>query len=289
MYSPCCSVNRSCCSYRGPMGPQGPQGFPGSQGATGAVGPQGVQGPQGFPGEQGPMGPVGPQGAQGPQGFPGPQGATGPVGPQGAQGPQGFPGEQGPAGPAGPQGLQGEQGEAATIEVGTVSIGTDDSVSVVNSGTPVEAQFDFVFPRFGGLHAFGGRYGNAAQPVDMTADIPAVVALPSTTSAKHVAYTLVGSITVEEAGVYFLLYSIFARFNAAATLTFAVRVNGNPILATANTVTVTSAAYSVNYMGNTIVDLPVGAVVDVAIVSSVDQTMSFSAQSSNSLNLMKIS
>ena len=118
----------------GPAGSQGPQGSPGvtgatgvqgqqgSPGITGATGPQGPQGIQGSPGVTGATGPIGPQGSQGIQGSPGITGVTGPTGPQGNQGSpgvtgvtgpqgiQGSPGVTGATGPTGPQGQQGSPG-----------------------------------------------------------------------------------------------------------------------------------------------------------------------------------
>ncbi len=206
-------------------------------------------------------------------------------------GPQGLPGAAGPAGAQGvpgQQGVPGEQGPAAIIEVGTVSVSTDGSASVVNSGTSTHARFDFLFPSARGLHAFGGRYNNTVGSTDMAEDVPTVVAMPYTQSTKNITYPIANSMTVAEAGAYLLLYSAYPRFNAPATLTFAVRSNGIALPSTQNVVTVTAAAYSVNYVGNTLVDLPAGAVVDIAITSSADQTMSFSNQSLNSLILMKL-
>lgn len=46
------------------------------------------------------------------------------------------------------KGDKGDQGEAATVRVGTVTIGADEnSASVSNSGSPTEAVFDFTIPR----------------------------------------------------------------------------------------------------------------------------------------------
>lgn len=147
----------------------------GPQGETGPAGPQGPEGPQG------PQGPQGVQGETGPQGEKGESGDTGPTGPQGEPGtaatiaigtvttgdpgteasvtnsgtanaaifdfniPQGV---QGPQGIQGPQGVQGETGEAATIQVGTVSTGEPGTeASVTNGGTENAAVFNFIIPR----------------------------------------------------------------------------------------------------------------------------------------------
>ena len=129
-----------------PVDIKGPQGIQGDQGEVGATGPQGIQG------ETGPYftpsvstdgllswtnngGLVNPSSVniQGPKGDTGEQGETGPQGPQGPIGPQGEKGNQGE---------QGIPGEAATIQIGTVTSG--DTPSVINSGTSQAAVFDFV-------------------------------------------------------------------------------------------------------------------------------------------------
>lgn len=129
-----------------PVDIKGPQGIQGDQGEVGATGPQGIQG------ETGPYftpsvstdgllswtnngGLVNPSSVniQGPKGDTGEQGETGPQGPIGPQGEKGDQGEQG---------VQGIPGEAATIQIGTVTSG--DTPSVINSGTSQAAVFDFV-------------------------------------------------------------------------------------------------------------------------------------------------
>lgn len=119
-----------------------------------------MEGPQGPQGEQGEPGATGPQGDPGAAatidvgtvttGDPGTDAAVTNSGtanaaifnftiPQGVQGPQGI---------QGPQGVQGEAGEAATIQVGTVSTGEPGTeASVTNGGTENAAVFNFIIPR----------------------------------------------------------------------------------------------------------------------------------------------
>ena len=119
-----------------------------------------MEGPQGPQGEQGEPGATGPQGDPGAAatiavgtvttGDPGTDAAVTNSGtanaaifdftiPQGVQGPQGI---------QGPQGVQGETGEAATIQVGTVSTGEPGTeASVTNGGTENAAVFNFIIPR----------------------------------------------------------------------------------------------------------------------------------------------
>lgn len=80
-------------------------------------------------------------GGIGGQGEKGDKGDPGEPGPQGEKGDKGDPGEQGPQGI---QGEKGDPGEAATIEIGTVTVGS--VASVTNSGTDSAAIFDFVIP-----------------------------------------------------------------------------------------------------------------------------------------------
>lgn len=160
------------------------KGEKGDTGERGPQGEQGIQGPKGDTGEPGPQGPAGAdgkdgvsvthewvgttlsvtsasgtssadlkgeKGEQGIQGIQGPKGDTGEQGPQGIQGiqgPKGDTGEQGPQGIQGIQGEQGPQGDAATIEVGTVTTGTaGTAASVTNTGTENAAIFNFVIPQ----------------------------------------------------------------------------------------------------------------------------------------------
>ena len=151
---------------QGETGPTGPQGETGSPGAAATVtvgtvttGEPGTQAavtnsgtteaavlnftiPQGATGATGPKGDTGDTGPQGPQGEQGIQGEVGPTGPQGEVGPTG------PQGEVGPQGPKGDTGDAATIEIGTVTASDPGSTpSVTNSGSETAAVLNFVLPR----------------------------------------------------------------------------------------------------------------------------------------------
>ena len=251
----CCRRQCSCCCRPGPTGPQGPEGprgFPGPrgpQGLQGDTGPMGPTGPQGIQGDTGPIGPTGPQGIQG---------DTGPIGPAGTQGIQGIQGDIGPMGPAGPQGIQGDIGP-------------------IGPTGPSE-----------GLNAFGGRFNNSDLTTNLVADTASVVQMPSTTSAKGVSYATANSITITEAGSYYIAYSMYADFNAAATLTFAVRLNGVNIASSLKSVTETTTAYGFEYAGNTIMQLPVDAVIDIAVTSTAAVAMTFGNRSLVTLNILRL-
>lgn len=144
-----------------PVDIKGPKGDTGEQGATG---------PQGPKGEQGETGATGPQGEQGEQGYyftpsvnndgdlswsnngnlqnPSTVNIKGPQGQQGIQGIQGVQGPQGPQGEVGPTGPAGADGQAATIQIGTVTTGAAGTqATVTNTGTANAAVFNFTIPQ----------------------------------------------------------------------------------------------------------------------------------------------
>ena len=185
----------------GPRGEPGPKGDPGPQGD---VGPEGPQGPQGDPGEQGPKGDPGDTGPAGQAatitvgstttGSPGTKAQVTNSGnenaaifnftiPQGVQGPKGDTGPQGLQGPQGVQGETGPAGQAATITVGTTTMGEPGTeAEVTNSGTAQNAIFNFtipsaskvytaVFPASGWAEMDGGGYEQTVSCAGMTADV----------------------------------------------------------------------------------------------------------------------
>jgi len=263
---------------KGDPGCRGPQGPAGLQGPTGPQGPTGLQGPTGPQGEIGSQGPIGQTGPKGEQGVQGPTGDTGGIGPSGAAGPTGDPSPIGPTGNPGPIGPTGNPGPIGPT-------GNPGPIGPTGDPGPIGPTGD---PGPTGLDAFGGLFNNSEVSFDIIADVPAVAPMPSTTDAKGVSYAVGNSITVEEAGSYYISYSMYARFTAPATLIFAVRSNEANIASATNTVTVAVSAYGVNHVGNTIAQLPAGAVVDIAVTSSVDQTMSFNDSSLVTLNIFKL-
>jgi len=253
---PCSSRSCICrpCIVRGPTGPAGPQGIQGEIGSAGPVGPQGTQGNTGPTGATGPQGPAGENGLNGQNGATGP---TGSIGPQGDIGPAGSQGIQGATGPAGPQGIQGETGPAG----------------VTGSAN--------------GLNAFGGIYNNAEESSALTANEPFVVVMPLALDSKNID-TTGNRITIAEAGTYHIAYNMFPNFNAAATVTLEVRSNGTAIALTSDTFTATTTGYAVSYSGNTIAVLPVDAVIDMAVTSTANQTMTFGEGSVEILTVLKL-
>lgn len=170
----------------GPAGPQGPEGAAGPAGLLALPVSKVYKVPPDHKGLKGYLGPLEQlaqlacadckalPGPQGPVGATGPRGATGPTGPQGIQGVSGPKGRKGSREqPVAPE-LQGrkvplelqeplvprehkgqlaqpsdrQQGEAATIQIGTVTTGEPGTpAEVTNSGTQQNAILNFVIPR----------------------------------------------------------------------------------------------------------------------------------------------
>lgn len=167
----------------GPAGAQGQDGAPGAQGADGFsptvqttptedgttvtitdregakvfTVKNGAKGDKGERGEPGQDGVPGKDGVQGEKGETGPAGAPGAKGEQGDPGPAGTPGAKGEKGEPGAKGDKGEPGQAASLRVGSVQTGqAGTQAQVTNSGTALEAVFDFVIPQ--------GEKGEKGEP-----------------------------------------------------------------------------------------------------------------------------
>lgn len=105
----------------------------------------------GLKGDKGERGESGQDGAPGKDGAPGAKGETGPAGAPGEKGEQGEPGTPGAKGEQGEPGAKGDKGEpgqAASLRIGSVQTGqAGTQAQVTNSGTALEAVFDFVIPQ----------------------------------------------------------------------------------------------------------------------------------------------
>lgn len=260
--SGCCCGGRSIPGPTGPTGPTGPSGGPtgpaGPQGPQGIQGTQGPTGPTGHQGIQGVTGPIGPQGPQGIQGIQGPTGPTGPQGPQGTQGPtgpigpQGIQGIQGPTGPTGPQGIQGNQGP-------TGPIGPQGIQGIQGPTGPTGPRGNS-----SGLSAYGGKFNNRTQFLNITIGSQIQIPLNSTMPNLNTNYGIPNSITVNEAGTYEINYFNNVTAAVATAITMAVRINGNNIPSTVISRLV-SVGLTSTYNGSTIVTLNAGDTIDMAL------------------------
>jgi hypothetical protein len=163
----------------------GPPGPQGPQGIQGLVGPQGIPGVVGATGPAGPIGPIGPQGLVGPTGATGATGATGPIGPQGIQG------LVGPQGPIGATGATGPAGPPGGI-----------------------AQFAYLY-----------HTSLAAPGTVVPLETPVIFNNASILSAGFTYNAITGAITVVNAGIYEIVYTV----ETLEPNQFALFGNGVPI------------------------------------------------------------
>lgn len=119
-----------------------------------------------------------------------------------------------------------------------------------------------------GLAAYGGKYSDTSQTLNLGIGTQTQIPLPSTMPNLNTTYTPANSITVTEAGTYEINYYSNVSVALGTTLTLAVRSNGTNIPDT-----VISRALSVGvgsiYSGSVIVTLPAGAVIDMAISAAL--------------------
>ncbi len=259
----------------GATGPKGATGTPGATGATGPMGPTGANGIPGATGARGDTGANGVPGITGPKGCTGADGATGatgPMGPTGANGATGPTGGMGPTGAdgvAGPAGPTGTTGTAATIAVGTVTVGDPGSVpTIINSGTSAEAVFDFTFPPGGEIPAYGGVYSTSEQTINVLTDTQNQVIMAGVLPNNGVTIAT-NTITADTAGDYEVYFIIQASMSAATTLRAAVRINGTDVPQTVVSRLPGTAGDGILTI-STLVSLAAGDVVDLAISSPLD-------------------
>ena len=201
-------------------------------------------------------------------------------------------GPTGPRGPSGPVSVDVERDINIT--------GPGGQAFVENIGGENDVKLEFTLPRgstgpsgstgpANGLNAFAGIYNNADVVISngLTADEPFAVVMPLVLDSKNIT-TNENRITIEEAGTYYIGYGMFPNFTAAATVTLEVRSNGTTIVPTLSTATATITSYAISYSGNTIAVLPEGAVIDMVVTSTVNQTMTFAANAVEILTVLKL-
>ena len=177
-----------------------------------------------------------------------PQGPTGPTGNVGETGPTGATGLAGVTGPTGPTGATGPTG---------------------------------------GLNAYGGRYNDTAQTINIGIGTQSQIPLSTTMPNLNTTYATANSITVTQAGTYEINYYSNMTAAAATTVTMAIRNNGTNIPST-----VISRALSVGvgsiYSGSVIVTLTAGSVIDMAMSALLAVGVSLSSGVNATLSVKKL-
>ena len=184
--------------------------------------------------------------------VPGPTGATGPTGAAGAAGPTGATGPTGAAGAAGPTGATGPTGAAGAA-------GPTGATGATGPTGPSE-----------GLPAYGGLYHSSTQLVFFTAaDTYVPISLNTQMPAKNVTFGT-NQINITQAGDYEISYNVLLNTNRAVTVGIGVRNNGVILPATRGSQTMaidntTGLSYDGRLSASTIITLPAGSVLDLAM------------------------
>ena len=119
-----------------------------------------------------------------------------------------------------------------------------------------------------GLNAYGGRYNNNASSISLGLLSQTQIPLTTTMPNLNTTYTTDNSITITNSGVYEINYFLNVSVTVGTTLTMAVRNNGTNIPSTVISRLLSVGTSSV-YSGSTIVNLPAGSVIDMAISALV--------------------
>ena len=123
-----------------------------------------------------------------------------------------------------------------------------------------------------GLNAYGGLYSTAAQDFTTTTGTPTQVSLDGTMTEQGVdSATNDNAITITTAGNYEITYNVIAELDNAGNLTLAVRNSGANIPGTVQTLTLT-ANEAESFGGSIVVALPIGAIIDIALTSTTNNT-----------------
>lgn len=141
-------------------------------------------------------------------------------------------------GETGPIGETGPTGAAATITIGNVTTGDPGTeASVINTGTPEDAVFDFVIPR--GEPGGGGEAPEVLATVDTTPQPTSAngalifneTPLVSGTSITHTAGS--PNVQINQSGIYQAFFNGTAMIDAGttipSTLTVQLTLDGVPI------------------------------------------------------------
>lgn len=259
------------CGIVGPTGPRGPQGpasvtigntTTGAPGTDAMVTNSGTNldavlnfvipaGPTGPTGAIGATGATGPRGLQGVAGVAGPTGPTGPTGPKGDTGEQGIAGPTGEIGPTGPTGPTGPAGPAA-------------------------------------LSTFGRKYDTTETPISLEANISQNIPLGSTGPTMNVSTATQNTLTIIEAGTYYVSYYFSGSASTNTTLTVNVKQNSTPIGSTTISKDVTTNTET-DFVGSTINAFNAGDEIGLAIESTTAATVTPASGTEAYLNITRLS
>ena len=139
-----------------------------------------------------------------------------------------------------------------------------------------------------GLAAYGGKYSNTTQTINLGIGTQTQIALPESMPNLNTTYTPANSITVSQAGTYEINYYSNVSVALGTTVTLAVRSNGTNIPATVISRVLSVGVGSI-YSGSVIVTLPAGAVIDMAISALLAVGVTLGSGVNATLSVKKIS
>lgn len=138
-----------------------------------------------------------------------------------------------------------------------------------------------------GLAAYGGKYSNTAQTINLGIGTQSQIALANTMPNLNTTYTPTNSITVTQAGTYEINYYSNISVALGTTVTLAVRNNGTNIPDTVISRVLSVGVGSI-YSGSVIVTLTAGSVIDMAISALVAVGVTLGSGVNATLTVKKI-
>lgn len=210
----------------------------------------------------------------------------------------GADGEIGPTGPTGEDGAQGETGPTGATPVVTIGTTTTSEpgseAEVTSTETPDGIELNFTIPRGdtgpgggGTLLAYGGKYNDTAQVLDLLIGAEEQLPLPVNMPANNVGLTPVNSLTIEISGVYEINYMFNASASLGAAVTLAVRRNAVPIPSTEERHLLAIATESI-YSGSVIETLSAGDVLDIAVTAAIALSLTLSTGATVTLSVKRL-
>ena len=137
-----------------------------------------------------------------------------------------------------------------------------------------------------GLTAYAGMYNTTTETIPLTADTTQQVPFNNTMPNLNTTY-VDDSIQITSPGVYEINYSLIPSVSAAGDVTVAVRNFGTDIASTVQTKSL-EADTETPFNGTTLVQLPSGAQLDLAITSSAEGNLTLGTGVNATLTVKKI-
>ena len=161
--------------------------------------------------------------------------------------------------------------------------------------TPDGIELNFIIPRGdtgpggggGGLLAYGGKYNDSAQTLNLLIGAEQQLPLPVDMSASNVDLAPVNALTIVTSGVYEINYMFNASASLGAAVTLAVRHNGAAIPSTEERHLLAIATESI-YSGSVIEPLSAGDIIDMAVSAAIALTLTLSTGVTVTLSVKRL-